>query len=80
MTQRNFDRQMWALEALERCESGYEITEFHVEEWAGNHVNVTLKREILRPETPEGRLKIAYHESFVVGPRGAVKKLYSSLY
>lgn len=83
MTQRNFDRQMWAIQRLselDRWQQGnYEITEFVVEEWAGNSVNVKRLRIPLEKGKPM-REGFGYHESYVIGPRGKVKEIYSSLY
>lgn len=72
--QRDFRRQICALENLSTFRGGYEITEFRVEEWAGNHVNVR------RVRVPLHCSKIAYHESYVIGPRGKLKEIYSNIY
>lgn len=81
--QRNFDRQMWAIQRLSvvssRFEIGkYEITEFEVEEW---NYDVVFVKRVKRIIGDDGKfLNIAYHESYKVGVRGAVKEIYSSLY
>ena len=76
--QRNWDHQIYAIANLDRLSSyeagRYEITEFKVEEWAGGHVNVSRVKKPLHAQN------VAYHESYVVGPRGKVKQIYSSLY
>lgn len=81
MVQRNFDRQMWAVQNLSviwsRFEAGnYEITEFEVEDW-GSSMFVKRRKQPMRDGQP---MRIYYSEAFVIGPRGKVKQIYSTLY
>lgn len=56
-----------------RMEQNYEITEFTVEDWG-------KKIFVKRIRVPMHARGISYSEAFVVGPRGAVKTIYSNLY
>lgn len=81
MTQRNFDRQMWSVQNLgvinSRFEMGrYEITEYEVEDW-GKSMFVKRKKQPMREGQP---MRIYYMEAFVIGPRGKVKQIYSTVY
>lgn len=73
----NFQKQMRAVQNLELPPShgNYAVTKFAVEQWASDTVCVT--RDYAAPDWKNG---FAYHECFKVGPRGAVTKIYSSLY
>ena len=77
-TTKNFQHQIWALENLQSPprDMGYVMTKFEVVEWSGGTVCAT--REYRNPDWKSSTM--AYHESYQVGPRGAVKKIYSSLY
>lgn len=72
---RNYDRQMWKVQHLEVPPShgDYELTEFHVEE-IERTPSVMVKRKYRRKD-----IKIGYRECFIVGPRGGVKEVYSSV-
>lgn len=72
---KNFTRQMWTVQNLAeppRWRAGATITEYRVEEWAGGHVNVARKYKV-GAHAPSMEIS----ESFVVGPRGGVKTIYS---
>ena len=74
-TQRDFRRQASVITGLSiyHCET-HTVTAFTTEEWAGGNVHV---KRVVKPNHCE---RLAYHESFVVGPRGGIKELYSSFY
>jgi hypothetical protein len=74
---KNFQRQMWVVQNLATppgWREGSVVTEYAVEEWAGNHVNVTREYTV-GPHAPTLRMR----ESFVIGPRGGMRTIYSHL-
>lgn len=71
MATRNWVRQEVAVRGLAMAREGYEIETLSVEEWSGKHVFVKRTRRPLHVQT------MVYYESFVVGERGGIKKLYS---
>lgn len=76
--QRNFKRQMWAVQSLEVPPSynkDYIVSEYRVEEWSTGHVFV--KRAY---RDPKWHGTFAFHEGWVIGPRGAFKKISDSSY
>jgi hypothetical protein len=78
--QRNFDRQMWAVQNLELPPSHglrvYVVNSFKVEEWSKTGT-VAVTRSY---RDPAWHGEFACHECYTVGPRGAVKRIYSSMY
>jgi hypothetical protein len=76
MPQRNYNRQMYQVQNLELPPShgDYIVTKFSVEEWS--HGTVCVTREYTKSDWGS----FGYKECFSIGPRGAVNKIYSSLY
>lgn len=72
--QKDFTGQMHAvqnLSVMNRHNDNYELVEFSVEDW-GKEVFVK------RTRVPMHARSLSYSEAFVVGPRGAVRQLYSN--
>jgi hypothetical protein len=80
MAQRCFRRQIAQVQNLELPPSHgrdtYQVTKFAVEEWSATGA-VCVTRTYRDPKWHDD---FGCHESYQVGPRGAVKRIYSSMY
>ena len=75
MKQKNWNRQMWALEALAADNTYDAVTAFETEQWDTGHVYV---KRVLRHRFQDGTVsRSARHESYIVGKRGGVKPNYN---
>lgn len=70
-----FDRQLATVLNLQTVREDYELIEFSVEQWAGDHLAVTrIYRRV------GSSSDATWHEMVRIGPRGGTKEIYSSYY
>lgn len=74
---KNFNKQMYAVQNLELPPSygDYVVTKYEVTEIEGTN-SVMVTREY---KAPEWKIT-ACHDCYIIGPRGAFKKVYDSMF